>query len=434
MIQHNTDKIDVRKNLRNPMKITLYFVRHGETRFNEKGRMQGTCDSPLSVRGELQVEQARVALNNVFFDRAYSSPSGRCLKTCKKILEGRHIRPQIIHDLHEMDFGTFEGSRFTSHPDEISYCFEHSDFTSVNGENSYQVTDRFQQALDLILSESRDGDHVLVVSHGAALMNMMKNILNIDVDNFAKKHEGRGNPVPNAGIMSVVYDDGEYHVTNLPTQPQLFENPLEDKIIHFYYVNHGQTLFNQYNRMQGVSDSALTERGINEAIASANALKDIELNAIYTSPMTRCIETAMQIAHDRNIEPISLEGLREIDFGQFEGVVRDNWLEEIKEHRINHDDWSDVGGESQKDFEQRFEHMMIKLVSASRNGSNIVMVGHSEHYKRILEILFGLNAEEVMMNLRKQGKQPHPYGGIFQFDYVNGEYKIVEYMRSPETD
>ncbi len=416
------------------MKITLYFVRHGETRFNEKGRMQGTCDSPLSIRGELQVEQARVALNNVFFDRAYSSPSGRCLKTCKKILEGRHIKPEIIHDLHEMDFGTFEGSRFTSHPDEISYCFEHSDFTSVNGENRYQVTDRIEQALNTILSESEDGDHVLVVTHGAVEMNMMATILNVDVDAFAQKHEGRGNPIPNAGIMRVEYEDGEYRVTNLPTEPQLFENPVEDKNIHFYYVNHGQTLFNQFNRMQGVSDSPLTERGIHEAIACANALKDTDVYAIYTSPMTRCIDTAMQIAHDRNIEPITVAGLREIDFGQFEGVVRDNWLDEIKEHRNNHDDWSDVGGESSSDFEQRFEHMMFKIVSASRNESNVVLVGHSEHYKRMLEILFHKDPEEVMMELRKEGKQPHPYGGICRFDYRNGEYVLVDYMRSVSED
>lgn len=49
------------------MKVIMYFVRHGQTRLNEKGRMQGVCDSPLTSQGELQVEKTRVALNNVFF-------------------------------------------------------------------------------------------------------------------------------------------------------------------------------------------------------------------------------------------------------------------------------------------------------------------------------------------------------------------------------
>ena len=414
------------------MKVTLYFVRHGETRFNEKGRMQGVCDSPLSVRGELQVEQARVSLTNVYFDHAYTSPSGRCIKTCKKILEGRHIRPRIIQNLHEMDFGSFEGTRFTSHPDEISYCFERNDFTSVNGESHEQVLSRIEEAMDSILADSKDGDHVLIVTHGALELVLMKLFFHVDVDNVMKRVPGKGNPIPNAGIMRVKYEDGKYTVTNLPTDPSKFENPVEDKIIHFYYVNHGQTVFNQYNRMQGVCDSPLTQRGMEQVYLCANALKEIPFQTIYTSPLTRCIDTAMQISHDRNIEPIILDGLKEIDYGQFEGVVRDNWLDEIKEHRNKHDDWSDVGGESQKSFEQRFEHVMFKVISASRNESNILLVGHSEYYKRMLEILFHKNPEEEMMELRKQGKQPHPYGGIFRFDYINGEYIFNDYMYSVE--
>ena len=117
------------------MKVIMYFVRHGQTRLNEKGRMQGVCDSPLTTQGELQVEKTRVALNNVFFDAVYSSPSGRCQQTSRIILEGRNLEPVIINNLHEMNFGTFEGTRFTSHSEEITRCFDTNDFSSVNGEN-----------------------------------------------------------------------------------------------------------------------------------------------------------------------------------------------------------------------------------------------------------------------------------------------------------
>ena len=33
------------------MKVTFYFVRHGKTVFNQQGRMQGMCDSPLLQEG-----------------------------------------------------------------------------------------------------------------------------------------------------------------------------------------------------------------------------------------------------------------------------------------------------------------------------------------------------------------------------------------------
>ena len=164
------------------MKVIMYFVRHGQTRLNEKGRMQGVCDSPLTTQGELQVEKTRVALNNVFFDAVYSSPSGRCQQTSRIILEGRNLEPVIINNLHEMNFGTFEGTRFTSHSEEITRCFDTNDFSSVNGENPAEVEDRILQSLDTILSNAHDNDQVLVVTHGSYLMTMLRSVFNVDMD------------------------------------------------------------------------------------------------------------------------------------------------------------------------------------------------------------------------------------------------------------
>ena len=414
------------------MKVIMYFVRHGQTRVNEKGRMQGVCDSPLTSQGELQVEKTRVALNNVFFDAVYSSPSGRCQQTSRIILEGRNLEPVIINNLHEMNFGTFEGTRFTSHSEEITRCFDTNDFSSVNGENPAEVEDRILQSLDTILSNAHDNDQVLVVTHGSYLMTMLRSVFNVDMDKLFPRALGKGNPIPNASIMRVEYEDGKYIVTNLPTEPQLYEDPIVNKTLHFYFVNHGQTLFNQYNRMQGVTDSPITERGMKEILDCADALKEIPFASMYTSPLLRCYETALKIAHDRNSDPVVLDGLKEIDYGEFEAVVRDSWLKELKEHRAKHDDWSDVNGESKDAFELRFHHTLQKIISANKDGSNILLVSHSEYYKRLLEILFGLDGEEAMMEMRRQGKQPHPYGGIFRFDYVNGKFEIVSYMCTPE--
>lgn len=410
------------------MKVTFYYVRHGETRFNEKGRMQGVCDSPLTENGKMQVERARIALKDIYFDHVYSSPSGRCLATASIILNGRNIHPIIEENLHEMDFGRMEGTRNTSHPDEIASCFEKNDFSSVGGESYYSVCDRIDEAMETILSCCKDGDHVLLVTHGGYEMTLMRHLLHIDIEQYFKREEGKGNPMPNAGIMCFQYEDDTYKVLNMPVSAEKFQNPDEEKVIHFYYVNHGQTLFNQYNRMQGVCDSPLTQRGIKEIEKCAENLKDIPFRSIYTSPLTRCIDTGMILARDRNITPVVLDGLKEIDYGMFEGIVRDSWIQEIQEHRKNHDDWSDAGGESRDAFEIRVHHTLEKIVSASRNESNILLVGHSEYYKRLLEILFHLNAEEEMMKLRKQGKRPHPYGGICQFDYINGKWFLKKYM------
>ena len=116
------------------MKITFYFVRHGETRFNQKGRVQGVCDSPLTPLGKAQADQAGDALHEVYFDRAFTSPSERTMQTARHVLSGRNMDAEIVEDLHEFDFGRYEGTRFTSHPDELKKYFASRDFSSADGE------------------------------------------------------------------------------------------------------------------------------------------------------------------------------------------------------------------------------------------------------------------------------------------------------------
>ena len=47
------------------MKITFYLVRHGETLFNHLGRMQGSCDSPLTERGIAQAYETADQLKDM---------------------------------------------------------------------------------------------------------------------------------------------------------------------------------------------------------------------------------------------------------------------------------------------------------------------------------------------------------------------------------
>ena len=64
------------------------------------------------------------------------------------------------------------------------------------------------------------------------------------------------------------------------------------KRVTFYYVRHGRTLFNEVGKMQGWSDSPLTEEGIANAYQAKKLLEDINFNHIYTSTSERCIDTA----------------------------------------------------------------------------------------------------------------------------------------------
>ena len=101
--------------------------------------------------------------------------------------------------------------------------------------------------------------------------------------------------IPNAGIMVFSYEDGNYQIQQVPVEPENFIYHVEDKTVHFYYVRHGETLFNHYNRMQGRSDSPLTAQGIEQVKLSAKALRNINFAFAYCSSAERARDTASYI-------------------------------------------------------------------------------------------------------------------------------------------
>lgn len=67
------------------------------------------------------------------------------------------------------------------------------------------------------------------------------------------------------------------------------------KQLKLYFVRHGQTIFNKYNRMQGWSDSPLTEKGYADAHQAGVRLSDTKFDAVYASDTTRAMNTARAI-------------------------------------------------------------------------------------------------------------------------------------------
>ena len=86
-------------------------------------------------------------------------------------------------------------------------------------------------------------------------------------------------------------------------------------------VRHGETEWNKEGRVQGLSDLELNETGRRQAQAAALALRDEKVEAIYTSPLKRARDTAYAIAGYHKVDVVSLDGLREIDVGEVDGLT-----------------------------------------------------------------------------------------------------------------
>jgi broad specificity phosphatase PhoE len=85
-------------------------------------------------------------------------------------------------------------------------------------------------------------------------------------------------------------------------------------------IRHGITEWNMTGKFQGHTDTPLSEEGRMQAQALAKHLKRAKVDRVYSSPLSRAVETA-QIAFPSS-EIIQDDRLREMNFGEFEGYTQ----------------------------------------------------------------------------------------------------------------
>jgi len=100
--------------------------------------------------------------------------------------------------------------------------------------------------------------------------------------------------------------------------------------VKLFLVRHGETPSNRENRVQGITDIALSEHGHLQIQRLADSLRSEKIDAIYSSPLTRAYQTAAAIArfHDVTIE--TDRNLQEMNHGDFENVT----IQELKEKHM----------------------------------------------------------------------------------------------------
>lgn len=84
-------------------------------------------------------------------------------------------------------------------------------------------------------------------------------------------------------------------------------------------VRHGQTTSNMEGRVQGHSESPLTELGVRQARSTAEALVGRGIQRVYSSDLGRAAQTARIIGERIGLEPELDPRLREVCFGELEG-------------------------------------------------------------------------------------------------------------------
>lgn len=145
------------------------------------------------------------------------------------------------------------------------------------------------------------------------------------------------------------------HLPNHPTQ--------------LYFIRHGE-VEERYHKVFGGSriDMALSPLGLRQGEAVAAWLKDTPLDAVYASPMLRVQQTLAPLAKQRGLQPTLIDGLREVDFGDWTGH---RWDEVQSIFGVSAFDWLEVmegvgipNAEKVTDFTPRVREALLQIVNA----------------------------------------------------------------------
>ncbi|MDF2908406.1 MAG: pspB [Herbinix sp.] len=171
--------------------MKLYFIRHGQTDWNEAGKIQGSCDIDLNSNGLMQAE----ALCSKLLEKAYpitkiySSKQKRALQTATIIGQTLHIEPIAISGLEEVNLGHWEGLSWSEimerYPTEYEEWYQHRRYSKPHQGESYEdVVERALAAIHTIIKEN-DGD-VAVVTHNAVIMSLQCYLTNTPFDQMKR--------------------------------------------------------------------------------------------------------------------------------------------------------------------------------------------------------------------------------------------------------
>lgn len=186
-----------------------------------------------------------------------------------------------------------------------------------------------------------------------------------------------------------------------------------------YLVRHGQSMGNLNDQFMGHTDTELTELGFRQAKMAAEYLKDIHLDAIYSSDLQRAYNTACATAKLKNLPVIKTEKMREINGGKWEAVKFSElttlfpedfgaWQQDFKNCRC-------TDGESVLEMQSRIV-AEIKRIAEENPGKAVAIFCHATPIR-----VFRIHCEG-------DWNAPYPSNASTTIaEYENGEFKLVQY-------
>ena len=163
-------------------------------------------------------------------------------------------------------------------------------------------------------------------------------------------------------------------------------------------VRHGETAWNLEMRYQGQTDISLTANGIEQAGKVAQRLAEEKVAAVYSSDLSRAFVTAAQIAAVHGLDVLTRQDLREISFGDWEGMTYDSFDLDgggTKNRLFSHPGEIEIpGGETFLEVQQRMMEALRELAER-HEGETVVVVSHGAAIRTVLCDVLGMDLNRL---------------------------------------
>ncbi len=187
-------------------------------------------------------------------------------------------------------------------------------------------------------------------------------------------------------------------------------------------ARHGETEWNVSQVFRGRIDVELNETGIKQAELLAKYLSDLEIEAIYSSPLKRALKTAEIIAGYHKLSVEIAPGLVDFNFGEWQGLahqeVEDKYKNLYAEWVENPHKVMIPGGENLNDVRSRARGVVDNVIA--KHGGTVVLVSHRVVNKVLICALLGLDNSHFW-NIKQDT------GGITTFTYKNKRFILTEH-------
>jgi broad specificity phosphatase PhoE len=204
--------------------------------------------------------------------------------------------------------------------------------------------------------------------------------------------------------------------------PETLDNCCGGVMAKLILARHGETVWNVEKVFRGRADVDLDEVGVRQAELLGKYLSNWELEAIYSSPVKRALDTANIVARYQKVTVRIAKDLMDFDYGEWQSLpeqevkrlypaILDGWHN--NPHKVKM-----PGGEGLEDVRRRAVEVVNGILS--RHQGNVLLVSHRVVNKVLICYLLGLDNSHFW-NINQD------VGGITVFNYADGRFVLTRH-------